>query len=285
LSGSIVKWSHASDDGELEAIRWYLTAHLDQQTKLDLEWGAAVNAYEHLRHVVNIPNLGRFVQVPLRFIRTSVGLCADPETGQWLKIPEFPELPFTELSPRSKNTLFTYFKAEYPAFYPMDITEVADWGVLKDLSRLAKDGKRSEETVVAEIEVSSQHSAIVFSVDFSAGAKRAEYWFTKRWLKENKHRFAKDGRSQAGTRAKNNPLVELKDLAVARLLALHSFNRIEASRWARTKQPRDSEGRVIPWFNRRNAENAGAASPLFKDLRDLDRAARRFEKNLQAYLV
>ena len=53
MSSSITKWSYTSRDGELEAIRWYLTGRLDQQTELDLEWGAAVNAYEHLRHVVN----------------------------------------------------------------------------------------------------------------------------------------------------------------------------------------------------------------------------------------
>jgi hypothetical protein len=285
LSGSIVKWSRASDDGELEAIRWYLTGHLDRRTKLDLELGAAVNAYEHLRHLVNIPELGSSVQVPLKPIRASVWLRADPKTGQWLKIPEFPELPFTELTPSSKKTVFSYFKAEYPAFYPMDITEVADWGILKDLSRLAKDGKRSEERVVAEIEVSPQESAIVFSVDFSAGAKRAEYWFTKRWLKENKHRFANDGRRSSGTRAKNNPLLELKDLAVARLLALHDFDRTKASRWAWSNQPRDSQGKVIPWFNRRNAKYAGATSPLFEDLRDWNRATKRFERNLLTYLV
>ena len=69
MSGSIIKWSYASRADELEAIRWYLTGRLDQQTKLDLEWGAAVNAHEHLRHVVSLPELGRFVKVPLRPIR------------------------------------------------------------------------------------------------------------------------------------------------------------------------------------------------------------------------
>ena len=250
MSGSIIKWSYVSRDDELEAIRWYLTGRLDQQTELDLKWGAAVNAYEHLRHVVNLPELGRFVQVPLKLIRTGVLLGTDVKTE--LKTPEFPELPFTELSTTSKNAVLFYCKAECPTFYPMDITEVADWGVLKDLSKLAKDEKNSEKTVIAEVEVSPQHSAIVCSVDFSAGAKRAKYWI-ERWIEENKNRFAKSGRPQAGTRAKNNPLVELKDLAVARLLALHSFDPIKASRWARANQPRNSEGRLIPWFNRRNA--------------------------------
>lgn len=286
MSNPIVDWSYESRADELEAIRWYLTRRLDQQTKLDPELGIAVNAYEHLRHVVKLPDLGRFIRVPLKPFRTSSWLWADRGTAQWLKIPEFPKLPFTKLCAASQNTVLGYFNAEYPAFYPMDITEVADWGVLKELSKLAKDAKHSERRVVAEVELSeSLHSVIVFSIDFSAGAERAEHWF-KRWHQENKHRFAKTGRSQAGTRAKNNPLGELKDLAVARLLALHSFNQTEASRWARTNRPLDAEGRVIRWFNRRNAKKpGGGASRLFNDPRNWDRAARRFEKNLRTFLV
>jgi hypothetical protein len=282
VSSSITKWSYTSRDGELEAIRWYLTGRLDQQTELDLEWGAAVNAYEHLRHVVNLPALGRFVQVPLKLIRTGVWLQADVKAE--LEIPEFPKLPFSELSSTSKNTVLRCFNAEYPAFYPMDVTEVHDWGVLKDLEKLYKDGKHSEKTVIGEVEVSPQHSVIVFSVDFGSGPNRAKHWFN-RWIEENKHRFAGDGRALAGDRAKNSPLVELKDLAVARLLALHSFDHIKASTWARTDRRRDSEGKVIPWFNRRGAKNAGAASPLFRDYRNWNRAAARFEKNLLSYLV
>jgi hypothetical protein len=283
VSNPVVEWSYRSRDDELEAIRWYLTGHLDAQTKLDLEWGAAVNAYEHLRHVVKLPNRARSLQVPLKLIRTAWYFLADAKTE--LHLPQFPELPFGKLSPTSKNSVLRRFNgAEYPAFHPMDITEVHDWGVLEDLAKLYKASKRSEDTVVAEVEVSPQQSVIVCSIDFDAGPARAEHWF-KRWIETNKHRFAKAGRSQAGTRAKNSPLIELKDLAVARLLALHSFNSNEASRWARSNQPRDSEGKKIPWFNKRSAKNGGAVSALFKEHRDWNRAASRFEKNLLTYLV
>lgn len=282
MSNPVVEWEYASIDDEREAIRWYLRRHLNAETKLDLELGLAVNAYEYLRHVVKLPDLGRFIQVPLKAIRTGVWLSADVKAE--LEIEEFPKLPFTKLSTASKKTVLGRFNAECPTFYPMDITEVADCGVLRDLAQLAQDGKHSEGRVVAEVQVSPQHSAIVLSIDFGAGPKRAEYWI-KRWIEENKHQFAKAGRTLAGTRAKNSPLIELKDLAVARLLALHSFNSKKASQWARTDRPRDSDGRVIRWFNRRGAKNAGAASPLFKEFRDWDRAAVRFEKRLQAYLV
>jgi hypothetical protein len=71
VSGPDVKWSYASRDDELEAVCWYLTGRLDSQTKLDSQLGAIVNIYEHLRHAVTLPDLGRFLQLPMR----AIGAC------------------------------------------------------------------------------------------------------------------------------------------------------------------------------------------------------------------
>ena len=61
MSDENIKWDYASRDFELEAIGWYLTGRLDSQTKLDSRLGAGVNAYEYLRHAVEVPNRRRFL--------------------------------------------------------------------------------------------------------------------------------------------------------------------------------------------------------------------------------
>jgi hypothetical protein len=275
-----MKWDYASREAELEAIGWYLTGRLDANSKLDLELGTAVNACEHLRHAIKLPGIGRFLKVPFKRARTAVVLSADFKTGQWLDIPEFPQFPCTKFSPSSREALLNYFNAEQPAFYPADIRELEDWGVLKDLSKLAKSSKHAKQTVTGEIGVFRQTSVIPFTVDFSARLKVVERSF-QRWKEENRSRFAKDGRSLAGTRAANNPLVELKDLAVARLLYLHSFDVRQASKWAHDSQPLDASRRIIPWFNKK--QDAKERSRLFEDSRDWDRALKRFEKTFAGW--
>jgi hypothetical protein len=282
VSEPIIKWSYSSRDDELEAIRWYLVGRLDPQTKLDLRLSIGVNLYEYLRHAVHRPNPGRFLQVPMKSIGACEVIFADPQTGQWLKIPEFPKLPFPKLSLSSKAIALEFLNAKYPAFNPVDIAELAHWGVLKELSELGKIAKGSEQIVPGEIEVFRQTSVIPFAVNFGAGVKEFER-SVQHWIRENRHRFAKDGRSLAGARARDNPCNQLKDLAVARLLSLHGFDIGEASKWARRSQPRDSEGRLVPWFNKRGGRGRWL-SGIFKDQRDWMRAVERFQKNLQAFL-
>jgi hypothetical protein len=282
---SLLKWDYASREDELEAIRWYLVGRLDVQTKLSSQLGAAVNAYEHLRHAVKFPTFQQSFRVQLKLVGISIQLWTDPVTGRLLLAPEFPARPFTKLSPGSREAVLRDFEPKLLAFYPTAIWELDYWGVLKKLSELAKDD--AEETATGEVEVFSQVSVIPFTVDFLAGVTGAQQSF-RRWIKENKHRFAeRDGRSLAGARAKNNPLGQLKDLAAARLLALHNFDPAQASRWAWENQPRDSQGRVIPWFKMRNAKTRKTkeASPVFEDLRDWNQTAKRFEKNLDTFLV
>jgi hypothetical protein len=282
VSDPFPKWGYSSPEEELETIRWYLVGRLDLQTKLDPRLSVGVNAYEYLRHAVHLPNLGRFLQVPMKSIGACEAIFPDPETGQWLKVPEFPKLPFPKLSLSSKEIVLEFLNAKYPAFNPVDIAELAYWGVLEELLELAKITKGSERIVPAEIEVFRQTSVIPFAVNFGAGVKEAER-SVQHWIRENRHRFAKDGRSLAGARARNNPSGELKDLAIARLLYLNDFNIQEASKWARKSRPRDSDGRLIPWFNKRGGRGRWFSGP-FKDQRDWTRALERFKKNLQAFL-
>src|SRR5262249_21233408 len=99
------------------------------------------------------------------------------------------------------------------------------------------------------------------------------------WIRQHRHRFV-DGRSLAGRRAKNNPCIALKDLAIARLLYLHNFDVQEAVKWARKSHPLDPNSRLIPWFNKRGSK---LFSGIFKDPRDWMPPVRRFEKSLQAF--
>ena len=86
----MTKWSYASPDYELDAIRWYLTGRLDAETKLDSALGTAVNAYEYLRHAIELPALRelsadqKFLHVPRKFPGGGTLLSPDPETGQSL---------------------------------------------------------------------------------------------------------------------------------------------------------------------------------------------------------
>jgi hypothetical protein len=272
-----IEWDYASREDELEAIRWYLTGHLDLQTKLDLRLGTAVNIYEYLRHAVKRPNL-KFLQLPMKAIGAYELIWPDPETGQWLKVPEFPQLPFTKLTADSRETVLRFLDAKFPAFQDVGVQEFVDWGIAKALSKLAKVSKYSKERVIAEVEVCPQISVIPFVVDFSKGPKEAERAAVD-WIRQNRHRFT-DGRSLAGRRAGDNPCLGLKDLAVTRLLYFHNSDVKEARKWARKSHPRDPNDHLIPWFNKRGAK---PFSDVLKDPRDWMLAVPRFKKNLQGF--
>jgi hypothetical protein len=283
----IIEWDYVSREDELEAVRWYMVGRLDVRTKLNPQLGASVNAHEHLRHAVKFSTSQRSFRVHLKLVGETIQLWAD-STGQlFCNVPEFPKLPFTKLPPDSRKAVLWQFEPGLLAFYPTAAWKLEHWGVLKKLSELAKDWIDVEGPVIGEVEVFSQVSVIPFTVDFGASVTEAQRSFG-RWIKENEYRFAeKEGRSLAGARAKNNPLGELKDLSVARLLALHKFDPVQASRWAWENQPRDSQGRIIPWFKMRNTDvrKSKKASPVFVDLRDWKQTVERFEKNLEAFLV
>jgi hypothetical protein len=111
VRGPIIKWNYASRDDELEAIRWYLVGRLDPQTKLKSQLGTAVNAFEYLRHAIELPARGEFLQVPMKRTGARAWLFADPETGRWLKTPEFPRL-------LSQSYLLTPEKLSWTALTP-----------------------------------------------------------------------------------------------------------------------------------------------------------------------
>jgi hypothetical protein len=284
----IIEWDYASREDELEAIRCYLTGRLDLQRKLDLRLGTIVNIYEYLRHAVkfpfpenpDLPNHGKVLQLPMKAIGACELIWPDLETGQWLKVSEFPTLPFTKLCESSRGVVLSFLEAQSPAFHVLDITELADWGLLDEFSELAEVSASSKERVPAEIEFSEGKSVFAIEVNFGAGVKAVDRFY-ERWKEENRHRFA-NARSLAGVRANAGCLLGLKDLAAARLLALQDYDPIEASQWAQTNQPRDPEKRRIPWVNKRKGKGR---SLLFRNLRDWDRAVNRFGHNLHSFLV
>ena len=281
----IINWDYASGDDELEVVRWYLAARLDLQTKLESRLGISACAYEYLRHaiklpMIEVPRLGKALQIPMENIGACQWIWPDRETGRWLAIPEFPQLPFAKLSLNSRRTVLEFLDAQYPAVSDIDIAEFADWGVSETLSELAKVSEHSKERVIAQAEVFARTCVIPITIDFGRSLKEAERSAVD-LIRQYRDRFA-DGRSLAGRRAVNNPCAALKDLAVARLLYLHSFDIQQASKWARKFQPRDSDGRLIPWFNKRGGRGK-AFSGVFKDPRDWMLAVRRFGKKLQGF--
>jgi hypothetical protein len=197
-------------------------------------------------------------------------------------MPEFPNLPFTKVSSDKRNAFLYLFNFERSAFFPGFIHELCDAGVLEKFSQLALTSAEGWGFDRAEIQIAPDQSVVAFQVNFGAGKAAVERGF-RRWLVRDKERFRKESRKKAGARAKANPRAKLKDLAATRLLALHDFNAVEASRWARENQPRDGAGRSIRWF--RSRSGAKPHSPPFKDLRDWNAAELRFHDYVEALLV
>jgi hypothetical protein len=177
---TLKKKPYASREGELEAIRWYLAGRLDVHTKLNSQLGAAVNAYEHLRHSIEFASYQQSFRVQLKLVGISIQLWVDPVTGRLLSAPEFPELPFTKLSPGSRVAVLRNFEPKLLLFYPTAIWELDYWGILKKLSELAKDSNNAEGTATGEVKVFSQLSVIPFTADFGAGITGAQRSFL-RW--------------------------------------------------------------------------------------------------------
>jgi hypothetical protein len=90
----------------------------------------------------------------------------------------------------------------------------------------------------------------------------------------------KEGRACAGQRTKDYPCPKLKDLAAARLLALHKFDLAEANKWAEQNQPRDRNGKRFAWFGNKARNSSG---PLFQVAREGRRSLARFERNFHNF--
>jgi hypothetical protein len=270
LNAENVNWKYASPGDELEAIRWYLTGRLDARTKIDAILGAAISAYEYLRHAIEHP---AFPKNPFSDAYALSVFC---------KMPEFPRLPFSKISLADRNDFLFLFNTEQSAFFPAWILELADSGVLERFAQLALTSRERSARERAEVQIAPGKSVIAFQVNFGVGKAAVKRGFG-RWLARHKARFGRESRAKAGARAKDNPCAKLKDLAAARLLALHDFNVEEASRWARAHQPRDSGGRSIPWF--RSRYGSDPRSPLFKDLRDWRSSLHRFDRNVEALVA
>jgi hypothetical protein len=144
---------------------------------------------------------------------------------------------------------------------------------LGQLLELAKSIASAEDYVPAEIQCGADRSVVCFTILFGCEPEAARKGF-EHWLEVNAHRFTKGGRAGAGRRAKENPTYRIKDLAAARLLALHH---LAANNWAKRNQPRDKDGKHFAWFGNKARNSRGTLIQVPREGRLL---LVRFEQNV-----
>ena len=237
--------------------------------------------YEYLRHVAAAPGSPNWKQLQ-KDSEVALELYLRPEIGRILLANGFPKEPFYRLSKKTQRQIKFWFSHDMsPAIRCEDIRVLHRLGVFTQLAEQAEAIAAAGGYVPAEIQCGPDWGVVCFSFFSDCEPEAARRVFDQ-WLEVNAHRFKKAGRAGAGRRAKDNPLYRIKDLAAARLLALHDFDHTAMNNWTARNQPRDKDGKHFAWFGNKARNSRG---PLIQVPREGRLLLARFEKTLHNFCV